>query len=248
MRYGDPLMYIAWIALALYLAAYIPLFVGITRIAVHRWQIPLIAAAPVVWTGLEYLRGFLMTGFGWYYLGHSQYRWVELIQISDVTGAYGVSFVMMLFTSAVAMQLPYRWFRRLQLFPRQQHAPEGTLPSPRNSAVQLAVVLVCLASVVGYGYWRRTQADFHPGPRVALIQGNFRAAMDIPPSEYEDSFHVHNELTGYAVKHQPDLIVWPEGMFRYALQQADPGMSRADLAQAVPFFPPESWERPATCW
>ncbi|HCS51419.1 MAG TPA: hypothetical protein DIW81_07465 [Planctomycetaceae bacterium] len=53
MRYGDPLMYIGWMALAFYIAAYVPAFIGITRIAVHRWKFPLLVAGPVVWTGLN---------------------------------------------------------------------------------------------------------------------------------------------------------------------------------------------------
>ncbi|MCA8985796.1 MAG: apolipoprotein N-acyltransferase [Planctomycetaceae bacterium] len=241
MRYGDRLMYIGWIALASYLAAYIPIFIGLSRLAVHRWKFPLLVVAPVVWTGLECFRGWFLTGFGWYYLGHTQYRWVELIQISDLVGAYGVSFVMMLFTAAIALQIPSAWYVRLGLIPglsRQNEAATLDAHSPRR---YLVLATLCLLAVVGYGYGRRAAADFSPGPRVALIQGNFRAALRTPPSEYQDSFLVHNELTGYAVQHQPDLIVWPEGMFRYPLQESAPGMSRADLAEVSPYFPVDSW-------
>ena len=61
-------------------AIYFPLFLGLTRVAVWRCRLPLTLAAPVIWVGLEMLRGHLMTGFSWYFLGHSQYRWLELIQ------------------------------------------------------------------------------------------------------------------------------------------------------------------------
>src|SRR5262245_36003552 len=87
MRLGHPVMYIAWVALALYLALYFPLFVALARVAVWRCHVPLTLAAPVVWVGLEMLRGYLMTGFSWYYLAHTQHRWTELIQISDLVGA-----------------------------------------------------------------------------------------------------------------------------------------------------------------
>lgn len=244
MRYGDPLMYIGWIALAFYVAAYIPVFIGLNRLAVHRWNLPLLVTAPVIWTGLEYLRGWMLTGFGWYYLGHTQYRWVELIQISDVTGAYGISFVMMLFTTAVALQIPERWFARLGLLPRTSANTDAPVLSMKRPFTGLVVASLLLASVVGYGYVRRSQAEFEVGPRVGLVQGDFKAALNIPASQYEEAFLVHNELTGYAVKHQPDVIVWPEGMFRYSLHSADPEMTPADLKQAAPFFPPEIWHRP----
>ncbi len=242
MRYGDPLMYFAWILLAVYVAMYVPLFIGISRIAVHRWKLPLILTAPLVWTGLEYLRGFLFTGFGWYYLGHTQYHWPELIQISDLLGAYSVSFVVMLFAAAMTLQIPDRYLKKFRLVPELQKENLPVTASVKRPFGQLVVASFILLAVVGYGYFRRSQADFQPGPRVALVQGNFRAALHIPREQYEESYLVHNELTSYAVKYRPDLIVWPEGMFRYALQQADPALTAAELSDLAPFFPPESWK------
>ena len=49
----------------------------------------------MVWTGLELARAHLLTGMTMASLGHTQYRWIELIQLSDLAGAYGVSFVVM---------------------------------------------------------------------------------------------------------------------------------------------------------
>jgi apolipoprotein N-acyltransferase len=71
MRLGDPSMYVAWVALAIYVACYFPLFVLLTRTAVHRFHVPLPAAAPLMWVGLEYMRAYLLTGFSWYYIGHT---------------------------------------------------------------------------------------------------------------------------------------------------------------------------------
>ena len=115
MRLGDPTMYIAWAALSFYLAIYAVAFVAVSRVAVHRWSLPLVAVGPIVWTGLEYLRAHLMTGFAWYFLGHSQYRWLELIQISDVVGAYGVSFVIVTSAAALTLLVPHTWLIRLRL-------------------------------------------------------------------------------------------------------------------------------------
>ena len=85
-----------WVALSFYLAFYLPVFVGLSRVAVHRLRVPVIVAAPVVWTGLELARGHLLTGFTMASLGHTQYHWLALIQLSDLAGAYGVGFVVML--------------------------------------------------------------------------------------------------------------------------------------------------------
>ncbi len=126
MRLGDRSMYVAWFALSLYLALYFPLFVALARIAVWRLHVPVTLAAPVVWVGLELLRGYLLTGFSWYYLAHTQYRWIELIQISDVVGAYGVSFLVALVSGCAAELLPVSWIRRLGLLPLSA-GPAGML-------------------------------------------------------------------------------------------------------------------------
>ena len=97
-----------WMALAAYLAAYLPMFVLLARFAVHRLRVPLAIAAPVVWTGLELARGHLITGFSMGLLGHTQVDWVHLIQIADLCGAYGVSFLVMLGAACVLQTLPLR--------------------------------------------------------------------------------------------------------------------------------------------
>ena len=43
--------YFGWIVLSFYFAFYIPVFIGLSRIAVHRLRFPLWIAAPMVWTG-----------------------------------------------------------------------------------------------------------------------------------------------------------------------------------------------------
>src|SRR5690606_5271133 len=127
MRLGHPTMYVAWIALAIYVACYFPVFVLLSRIAVHQFRVPLPVAAPVVWVGLEYIRAYLLTGFSWYYIGHTQYRWIELIQISDLTGAYGVSFIVVMMAACFACLLPNSLLIRLKLFPMKLTADDQKL-------------------------------------------------------------------------------------------------------------------------
>ncbi len=50
----------------------------------------------VVWTGLEILKGWIITGLPWAGLGHSQWQNLPLIQISSIVGMYGVTFLVAL--------------------------------------------------------------------------------------------------------------------------------------------------------
>jgi apolipoprotein N-acyltransferase len=272
MRLGDPTMYIAWWALAFYLAVSFPVTVALCRIAVLRWSVPLVIAAPVVWVGLDYVKAHLFTGFSWYYLGHTQYRWLELIQISDVVGAYGVTAVMIVSAAAIASLIPPGWFATLRLLPpgtstaatgggfeppvssdafdefeKSTGSPKRLPVAPSINTVvpsrrwPVVVAAVAVAAVLGYGHLRRSQAAFTPGPRVALIQGNFLASLRIPEHDFQKQYLTHLRLTAHAVREQPDVIVWPEGMFRWPLTSANPAWSPDELQQRAPQAPPEFW-------
>ncbi len=242
MRLGDPSMYIAWGALSVYAACYFPAFVWLARVAVHRFRVPLVLAVPVVWVGLEYVRAYLLTGFSWYYLGHTQYRFVELIQISDLTGAYGVSFLVAMSAAALAGLVPLKTFARLRLLPPQQTNGDS-LPVSRRPFVPVLAATLLFSAVLGYGVVRRSQADFQPGPRVALIQGNFPTSLKHDPGQAERIIKRHDTLTTQAVTlgQRPDLIVWPETMYVNDIMTADQALSDKELLRMAPGVPPEVW-------
>lgn len=191
-----------WLALAFYLAFYLPVFIGLSRVAVHQLKVPLIVAAPVVWTGLELARAHLLSGFLMASLAHTQYRWIELIQISDLFGAYGVSFVIMLVAACLAHLWPQTG-RRRTVWP--------LLPA---GGVLLATLL--------YGHARLAEEPpaAEPDARVALIQGSIDADWKADPQKNQRIFAEYFGLSQQAVRESKvplDLIVWPETMYRNAL-------------------------------
>jgi apolipoprotein N-acyltransferase len=204
IRLPHPANYLGWVALASYLAFYIPAFVWLTRIAVHRWRWSIILAAPVVWTALELVRGHLLTGFTMASLGHTQYRWIKLIQVADFAGAYGVSFVVMCGAACLARAMPLEG-RRIVAWP--------------------ALVLASLfAAVLGYGSWRMAQPLAGPGPRISLIQGSIDTEIKSDPRKNEVVFREYFDLSLQAVREakEIDLLIWPETMFRDSLLEFDP--------------------------
>jgi len=98
--------YFSWAPLTFLMAAYFPLFVGISRVLVHRSRFPVILAAPVVWTGLELLRAYVPDGFTMAGLGHASYRWPALLQVADLAGAYTVTFVIVAVAACVVRMIP----------------------------------------------------------------------------------------------------------------------------------------------
>ncbi len=245
MRLGDPSMYIAWLALSLYLACYWPVFVWLSRVAVHRMQVPLLVATPVAWVGLEYIRGFMIDGFSWYLLAHSQYRFTTLIQISDLCGAYLLSGIMVLCSAALAMVLPATVWQRLRLMPKSSGstaAEAWTKTEPvRQTMIGVITGCVLFAAALGYGAVRLNQGDFEAGPRVGLIQGNFRATVKPEPGRKIEVYNTHCNLTSVAVSHHPDIIIWPESMFPDPYFEVDGDLSDAQLRSVAPESDPERW-------
>ena len=89
-----------------YLSLFFGLFGAITCLLSRRSTTGL-WVTPVVWVALEYARSILFGGFPWELIGHSQYRWLPIIQIADIFGVYGVSFVIVSTNTALFLAYLY---------------------------------------------------------------------------------------------------------------------------------------------
>jgi apolipoprotein N-acyltransferase len=219
MRVADLWMYAAWAALAIYIALYFPVAVWLLRRLDRATGWPLAVTLPLVWTGLEFVRAYLLSGFPWYYLAHTQHRFLALIQVSDLGGAYAVS-ALVAAGNGLAFELLYarRGFRTFFALP-------ADVPPARRWAlpVQAAAVLLLVVTTLAYGAWRLGESEFAAGPRLALLQGNIpqrvRNAAISPEEEgarARRQIIVHyNDLCLRATgqRPRPDLIVWPETSF-----------------------------------
>jgi len=202
---------LGWLALAVYLSVYFPVAALLLRVLRRRFHLPATLALPVVWVGLEYVRGHLLSGFPWFLLGHTQHGRLALIQIADLVGVAGVTFVVAAVNGLVVDLLVDPIFRRRDSGAARRRA------RLRPRAVASALVVVALvAGTLIYGRLRlaegrRTITD---GPTVAAIQGNIPQEIKHSGS-IEDEIRMlkdHVALTRDVVAQRPDLIVWPETM------------------------------------
>ena len=231
LRLGHETMYSAWLALSVYLAIYPPLFVLLCRLCIHQGKLPFLIVAPVVWVSLEYARAHIMGGFPWYFLAHTQYPFESLIQIADLTGSYGISFSILLVTTLLTDLVPDHWL-----------SGHGLVLSPglitRHSRRRLIVTVVLIAAsqlaVLGYGIIRVRQGPFSPGPKVALLQGNIPQTVKMAPESPWDIFQTYQRLSLSAAEEKPDLIIWPESMFRFPLIQVHPDLNDQTLLSHFP--------------
>jgi apolipoprotein N-acyltransferase len=89
--------------LSIYLALYPATVAFLLRRPLRRYGAAALLLAPFLWVGGELLQTYLLTGFPWTLLGYSQVGFLPAIQIADITGVYGVSFVLALFNAALAL-------------------------------------------------------------------------------------------------------------------------------------------------
>jgi apolipoprotein N-acyltransferase len=184
-----------WLALGIYFGCYLPVFIGLSRFGVHALRLPVILVVPVVYTAMEFAQAYLLSGMTMGCLEHSQYRWTELIQISDLTGCYGVTFLMMFVAACLGRMLP--------------------CDSRGRAFWPLAPAVGLLAAVLVYGHFRSANVETDPGLKIALIQGNIDIQLDCPDNIRDITDAHYRELTSEALRTFPqiDLIVWPETVF-----------------------------------
>lgn len=217
-----PTAWLAWLALAAYQSIYWPLFLLLARLMVRRHRLPLMLAAPIAWVGLEYVQAHALTGFPWYYLAHSQYRYLPLIQISDIFGAWGVSFLVMLVNA---------WITDLLSLPLLSRTSGRSRPT-RWLALRTTFLILAIGSTLGYGAYRLSQNQVTEGPTVALLQSNIRQELKshADPNEIIAIYHglirqAKNQVQGRPI----DLIVWPETSFPQGYVWIDPKLSEAEV-------------------
>jgi apolipoprotein N-acyltransferase len=161
-------------------------------------------AIPATWVALEYVRSFIFSGFPWELLGYSQFTRLQLIQISDIFGVYGVSAVVMLVNAAVLLLV-------LDLSGRTWRA--GAVS--RRLAL---VAVLCAGGIFAltwlYGVRRIAAVDelvsHSPGKRVTVVQGNIKQSEKWDQAYQSATIAIYNRLSLAAKAQRPDLVVWPE--------------------------------------
>ena len=153
---------------------------------------------------IERMQGLFLGGFFWRFLAHSQYRNITLIQIADIFGAGGVSFLIAMVNGLLA-ELIITVYQRKSL-----------------KLVQLAGTVIVCAAVAGaffYGRWRIGQEKecVTEGPMAASLQSNVPQSVKRTFESGDDLFNGLMKQNDAAAKAGAELIVWPETMVQATL-------------------------------
>jgi apolipoprotein N-acyltransferase len=237
-------MVAAWVMLAVYCSLYFPVTLWLIRVLDVRTRWPLVLTAPLAWVAMEWARSWMLTGFAWYYMGHTQHNFLSMIQIADLGGVYLISLLVVAVNAwlfDLLYQIPNlrdrcRWVEP----PRRDDRPLARA-GRRGLIYEGGVVLLAVVGTLIYGGWRLSQTDFGPGPTVSLLQTNIeqkvRNDADDAGTRAEAIRNMGLQiatLCKQAVDYHPttDLIIWPETSYPWNWLVSSP---RLTLQQAAEF-------------
>lgn len=189
----------ALLLLALYMSLYFALFALLARYvllsfpaAVSLWMLP------ALWVGIDWLRGVFLTGFPWMDLGYALFEVPQLIQIADLVGHHGVTFLVVFVNTC------------LMLIVTKKHSVLGYL--------LILVPTLCLLGVVGMYSKNRFEevqqamsAADASRITVGIVQGNVDQSVKWSPLQQQATVENYlSQTKSLFVSSRPSLVIWPE--------------------------------------
>ncbi len=199
------LRHVTW-AGTLFLAFYISLY-WLGWMAAARALVPRMAEWPARkrlwghlglagwWVVLEWLRSFLFSGFPWLPLAASQWRRPLLLQTASWTGAYGVSFLLILFNLALAF-----YMRRLAA---RAAGKRGRI----QPELYAALLLLLGAGAWGYRSLSPTPEELF---RAGFVQPYIPQSLKWDAAEARQNLEVLAAHSRFAKEMGAEIILWPE--------------------------------------
>jgi apolipoprotein N-acyltransferase len=188
---------------------------AVQRLSLRSFTLAL-AGAPFLWISTEVLRAYLPEiSFPWGLLGYAPAKNPALVQLTTITGIYGLSFLAAAFNS-------------LLLWSDCGSAAENT----RRRTV-LAAVVAALLIVMSIGPRFAPKADAHHAARV--IQPNFPENTRYVGDWYAEHKADMANLRALSLRPssngvQPDLLIWPEAPAPFSFQDPRFGPFISNLA------------------
>jgi apolipoprotein N-acyltransferase len=181
-----------------------------------------IAGFVLTFSVLEWLRGRVLTGFGWNLPGETWAAGSAPSQVASLVGAYGLTFITLWIAASAVLVLDWR----------------KAQPSARPRVMGMAGVgLILLIGVYGFGAWRLSQVrpseglDGATGPVVRIVQADIAQSAKWTPENFRMILDKYVALSQQPSKGRAvDVIVWPEGAIPAAFDD---------------YLAPDTWTREA---
>ncbi len=191
----------------LLLDAYLAFYFGLWGVGFNwfsrniRIPSPFIAAS--LWVTIEYFRShFSFLSLPLILLGHSQYSRISLIQISSITGVYGVSFLIVLVNATIA--------GIILLLSKKNKRSIRALTFDRDVRISVTTVLFLLIITYSYGLYVVKTGFHHENISVAMLHGDISQDYKWDIFSRRTIIDHYADQTRKAVQSSPSLVIWPE--------------------------------------
>ncbi|MFC2091881.1 apolipoprotein N-acyltransferase [Elusimicrobiota bacterium] len=169
-----------------YLGLYWAAFSIIVNIAGNIRTFSLIFFIPCAWVLLEYIRTYLFTGIPWLLAGYSLWNYPELIQIASYTGVYGLSFIVILANTCIALLIL------------------------RKKKIIITTGILSFLILLAYGTFSISMQLQDPTIKISILQGNISQYKKFNSAYTNEILQIYTDLHQMTDEYDPALIVWPE--------------------------------------
>lgn len=202
------LHHVTWFGLFL-LGPFVGVWVGGWYLAAW-WALPRIVGRPTplrllvvlglagLWVLVEWSRTWLLGGFPWLPLAASQWERSSILQVAAFTGAYGVSFVLVVMNLGFAAYA-HRLFRE---------GVTGLNKRSQEFFLALFLILTCACIHLTESFNRRNFSQRLA--RIAVVQPYIAQDVKWDPARGSEILGILQQTTLAAAMGKPDLILWPE--------------------------------------
>jgi len=200
------------------LPAFLAIFYGVaTMVARILWSdgVGRIAMLAASFGLVEWLRGFVATGFPWNAIGYGAMPIPLMMQSAHVVGLYGVTALAVFVFCAPAL-----------------------VGTRKGAGFGVSLALALFAAHLGYGAYCLMQPDPVPAanaPMIRLVQPVIDQSQKLENADRAAVFETHLALTVLPSKpgeKRPDVIIWPETALPFILTQNPDALARiADVLQ-----------------
>jgi apolipoprotein N-acyltransferase len=180
-------------------ALYTSLFAVLFGFLAKKPKLPAVLSAPLLWVTLEYIRTYTIFSFPWSSLGYSQYKFLSFIQIADITGIYGISFLVAASSGIIYDVIVYLSGKRGRSVTFRWHQTLGIC----------MFVLVIILSLY-YGREKLKESKQGASFRASVIQSNIDQGKKWDLKFQQEVIDTHKRLSIKALQDSPDIIIWPE--------------------------------------
>lgn len=209
VQYGYLPLYVGFfvmVLLSLYLSLYVAVFsAGVVFFRTKGYSVSV--TGPLLWTCLEFGKSHLLTGFPWENLAYSLHNNLHIMQIVDITGIYGLTFLVVFINCVIYQVL------MITADTKQRVLASG-----------IAAILI-VGIIFVYGLYRidsiKNIQKRSESTHVAVIQGNIDQSVKWNRDYQYQTLKIYRNLTLSAAKKKPGLIVWPETAAPFFFQNID---------------------------